>query len=56
LGILLGESLTVKYKWGYLQEIKVVRHQSSANAKHYSHLSGEETLETGEAISRKLYG
>ncbi len=26
------------------------------DTESYSHLSGEETLETGEAISRKLYG
>ena len=28
----------------------------SASAEHYSHLSGKETLETGAAISKKLYG
>ena len=28
----------------------------SASAERYLHLSAEETLETGEAINRKLYG
>ena len=27
-----------------------------ASAERYSHLSGEETLETGESIFSKLYG
>ena len=31
-------------------------HKSSASTERYSHLSGEETLETGEPIPRKLYG
>ena len=31
-------------------------HKSSASTARYSHLSGEETLETGAAISKKLYG
>ena len=28
----------------------------SASTERYAHLSGEETLETGAAISKKLYG
>ena len=31
-------------------------HKSSASTERYSHLYGEETLETGAAISKKLYG
>ena len=31
-------------------------HKSSASTERYSHLSGEEILETGESINRKLYG
>ena len=31
-------------------------HKSSASTERYSHLSAEETLETGAAISKKLYG
>ena len=34
----------------------VGRHKSTASTDRYSHLSGEETLETGESISKKLYG
>ncbi|MCS5554340.1 MAG: hypothetical protein NZ878_13605 [SAR324 cluster bacterium] len=36
--------------------IKMVELKSSASTERYSHLSGEETLETGAAISKKLYG
>ena len=31
-------------------------HKDAASTARYSHLSGEETLETGAAISKKLYG
>ena len=31
-------------------------HKSTASTERYSHLSAEETLETGAAISKKLYG
>jgi integrase len=31
-------------------------HKDSASTARYSHLSGEETLETGASISKKLYG
>ena len=30
--------------------------KSTASAERYSHPTGEETLETGESISKKLYG
>ena len=46
VGIILGGCLTVKNLGDKLQEIKVVWHQSSANAERYLHISGEETLET----------
>jgi len=29
---------------------------STASREHYAHLSGEEILDTGAAISKKLYG
>jgi len=35
---------------------KHLGHKSSASTERYSHLSAEETLETGEAINRRLYG
>ena len=31
-------------------------HKDAASTARYSHLSGEESLETGAAISKKLYG
>ena len=31
-------------------------HKDVASTARYSHLSGEETLETGEDISKRLYG
>ena len=31
-------------------------HKSSVSTERYSHLSGEETLETGESVSKRLYG
>ena len=31
-------------------------HKDAASTARYSHLSGEETLETGASISKKLYG
>ena len=31
-------------------------HKSSASTERYSHLSAEETLETGRAVSKRLYG
>jgi integrase len=31
-------------------------HKSSASTERYSHLSAEETLETGKAVSKRLYG
>ena len=31
-------------------------HKSSASTERYAHLSREETLETGSAISKKLHG
>jgi len=39
--------------------LKVVVHlaqKSSASKEYYSHLSNEETLETLESFSRRLYG
>ena len=35
---------------------KHLGHKSSASTERYSHLSAEETLETGAAVSKKLYG
>ena len=35
---------------------KHLGHKSSASTERYSHLIAEETLETGEAINRRLYG
>ena len=34
----------------------VVGHKSTVSIARYSHLSGEETIETGESISKRLYG
>ena len=31
-------------------------HKDSASTERYSHLSGEETLETGDSVPRRLYG
>ena len=31
-------------------------HKSSASTERYSHLSAEETLETGASVSKRLYG
>ena len=30
--------------------------QSSASIERYAHVSGEETIETGESVSKRLYG
>ena len=35
---------------------KHLGHKSSASTERYSHLSAEETLDTGAAISKRLYG
>ena len=31
-------------------------HKSAASTERYSHLSAEETLETGKSVSKRLYG
>jgi hypothetical protein len=31
-------------------------HKSSASTERYAHLPGEETIETGDTVSRRLYG
>ena len=35
---------------------KHLGHKSSVSTERYSHLSDEETIETGESVSRRLYG
>ena len=51
----LHESGDFTWRVSYFEELVGVQ-KSTASAERYSHLSGEETLETGEAINRKLYG
>ena len=39
-----------------LGHIENLGHKSSVSTERYAHLSDEETIETGESVSRRLYG
>ena len=41
---------------GYLQVIKVLWIKSCVSTERYAHLSDEETIETVESVSKRLYG
>ena len=35
---------------------KHLGHKYSVSTEHYAHLSGEGTVETGDSVSKRLYG